>query len=300
MILSRYTIHNLPAGAVQVPDEELFLLPEKVLQFGTGALLRGGPDEWIDQANKTGTFNGRVVAVDASQQMAAVFEKQDCLFTVRRTDAIQHRVNYRINAAISRVLPAREEWPQVLECAHNPEIKLILSHSASEDFDVLNDDVRLHPPKTFAGQMLSFLFERYKAFGGSAQSGMVIIATEPFADNGRRLEAAVFELAHLNSLEDGFIEWLECCNHFCNSQVEVMVTMEDEKVAMAELTETLGYTDPLLVAAGENRSWIIEGDESVKKIVSFALAAEGVSVASGFGDHILTIPAEAINQIIST
>jgi tagaturonate reductase len=33
-------------------------LPERVLQFGTGVLLRALPDYFIDQANKKGIFNG--------------------------------------------------------------------------------------------------------------------------------------------------------------------------------------------------------------------------------------------------
>jgi tagaturonate reductase len=32
--------------------DALFALPEKVLQFGTGVLLRGLPDYFIDKANK--------------------------------------------------------------------------------------------------------------------------------------------------------------------------------------------------------------------------------------------------------
>ncbi len=34
--------------------DALFALPEKVLQFGTGVLLRGLPDYFIDKANKQG------------------------------------------------------------------------------------------------------------------------------------------------------------------------------------------------------------------------------------------------------
>ena len=41
-------------------------LPEKVLQFGTGVLLRGLPDFFIDRANKKGIFNGSVVVVKST------------------------------------------------------------------------------------------------------------------------------------------------------------------------------------------------------------------------------------------
>ena len=39
------------------PGASLFELPEKVLQFGTGVLLRALPDYFIDKANKKGIFN---------------------------------------------------------------------------------------------------------------------------------------------------------------------------------------------------------------------------------------------------
>ena len=54
MWLSKFNLKNIPAGAAQVPDHALFELPEKVLQFGTGVLLRGLPDYFIDKANKQG------------------------------------------------------------------------------------------------------------------------------------------------------------------------------------------------------------------------------------------------------
>mgnify|MGYP006184064525 CR=1 FL=1 len=40
------------ASAASENVDALFALPEKVLQFGTGVLLRGLPDYFIDKANK--------------------------------------------------------------------------------------------------------------------------------------------------------------------------------------------------------------------------------------------------------
>jgi len=44
MILTRYNLKKIDVPDLVVPDEEIFDLPEKVLQFGTGVLLRGLPD----------------------------------------------------------------------------------------------------------------------------------------------------------------------------------------------------------------------------------------------------------------
>lgn len=60
MTLSKFTLKNIQAGKVQNVPDGIFDLPEKVLQFGTGVLLRGLPDYFIDKANRQGIFNGRI------------------------------------------------------------------------------------------------------------------------------------------------------------------------------------------------------------------------------------------------
>ena len=88
MILSRYTLKNVSDNSVQLPQEEMFELPEKVLQFGTGVLLRGLPDYFIDKANRQGVFNGRVVVVKSTAQGdTSAFDKQ----AVRITQFIFNR-----------------------------------------------------------------------------------------------------------------------------------------------------------------------------------------------------------------
>src|SRR5919202_4034195 len=121
MILSRYTLKNISSQVVKVPDEAIFELPEKVLQFGTGVLLRGLPDYFIDKANRQGIFNGRVVVVKStSQGDTSAFDKQDGLFTLcvrglQNGEKVEENI---INASISRVLTATQEWEKILECAH--------------------------------------------------------------------------------------------------------------------------------------------------------------------------------------
>jgi tagaturonate reductase len=77
MILSRYNLKNISAQDVVTPAETVFDLPEKVLQFGTGVLLRGLPDYFIDKANRQGVFNGRVVVVKSTDSDSSAFDKQD-------------------------------------------------------------------------------------------------------------------------------------------------------------------------------------------------------------------------------
>jgi len=281
MILSRYTLKNINSTSVTVPGEELFHLPEKVLQFGTGVLLRGLPDYFIDKANRQGIFNGRVVVVKStSQGDTTAFDKQDGLYTicVRGIENGNKVEENWINSSISRVLNAAEEWEKVLECAHNRDMQIIVSNTTEVGIQLVHDDVRQHPPKSFPGKLLAFLYERFKAFGGSAHSGMVIVPTELIPDNGKKLESIVLELAHLNSLEDSFIEWLENHNSFCSSLVDRIVPGKPEASVLQNLEEELGYKDDLLTMSEVYRLWAIEGNEAVKEVLSFAKADEGVII----------------------
>lgn len=281
MILSRYTLKNINTDLVSVPDETMFELPEKVLQFGTGALLRGLPDYYIDKANRKGIFNGRIVVVKSTDQGdASAFHKQDSLYTlcVRGLENGEKTQANAISSSISRMLTAAEHWGEVLECAHNQQLQVIVSNTTEVGIRLINDDVRSHPPKSFPGKLLAFLYERFKAFGGSELSGMVIIPTELIPDNGKKLESIVLELAHLNGLEDEFIEWIEKCNCFCNSLVDRIVPGKPEGEFQLKLAEQLGYTDNLLTITEPYKLWAIEGDEKIKSILSFAQADDTVIV----------------------
>ena len=83
MQLSRDHLGQIAAQqGLDKPDASLMELPEKVLQFGTGVLLRGLPDYFIDKANKQGIFNGRVVIVKTTDSDSEAFDQQDGLYTI--------------------------------------------------------------------------------------------------------------------------------------------------------------------------------------------------------------------------
>jgi tagaturonate reductase len=186
-----------------------------------------------------------------------------------------------INASVSRVLTASAEWPAILACAASPHMQIIISNTTEVGIVLLkNDNVQAKPPVSFPGKLLAFLLERYKAFNGSAESGMVIIPTELITENGAKLKKIVIELAKQNQLDDAFIQWIETANDFCNSLVDRIVPGKlpgDEKAA----TESrLGYKDDLMIMSEVYRLWAIEtSNERTKEILSFSKADKGVVIA---------------------
>ena len=282
MILSHFNLRNIDTNNVDVPDESIFLLPERVLQFGTGILLRGLPDYFIDKANKKGIFNGRIVMVKSTNTGdSAAFDKQDGLYThcIRGLENGEQKEENIINASVSRVLSASTQWEQILDCAHDMNMKVIISNTTEIGIQLVHEDIRKHPPVSFPGKLLSFLLERYHAFIGSKESGMCIIPTELITDNGTKLEAILLELAHLNGIEAGFIEWLENCNHFCNSLVDRIVPGKPDAAFQKELETSLGFQDQLTIISEPYRLWAIEGNEDIRSILSFAQADDGIVIA---------------------
>lgn len=281
MILSRYNLKNISAQDIEAPAESVFDLPEKVLQFGTGVLLRGLPDYFIDKANRQGVFNGRVVVVKSTDSDSSAFDKQDGLYTlcVRGLEGGKKVEENIINSSISRVLSAKDEWSEILQCAHNPNMQIIISNTTEVGIQLVQDDIHRLPPVSFPGKLLAFLLERYKAFDGSRQSGMVIVPTELIPDNGKKLESIVLELAHLNGLDDTFIQWLENCNYFCSSLVDRIVPGKPDAAMRGNLEKQFGYKDELLTMSEVYRLWAIEGGEHIKSVLTFASVDEGVVIA---------------------
>jgi tagaturonate reductase len=264
------TISSIPG--IEVPDGKIMELPEKVLQFGTGVLLRALPYYFIDRENKKGFFNGRVVIVKSTDSDSSAFDEQDGLYTicvrgVENGNTVKENI---INASVSRVLSARSEWKNILELAHNKEMSIVISNTTEVGIQLVQDDINSEPPVSFPGKLLSFLFERYKAFKGSADSGMVIVPTELITDNGSKLESIVLDLAHRNNLDFKFIEWLENHNNFCNSLVDRIVPGKPNQSELRKLETELGYTDEILTMSEVFRLWAIEGGEKVKQLLSFS------------------------------
>jgi tagaturonate reductase len=288
MKLTRFTLKNITNTSVVIPPDPVFELPEKVLQFGTGVLLRGLPDYFIDKANRQGVFNGRIVVVKSTNQGdSSAFEKQDGLYThcIRGIENGEKKEENIINSSISRVLSAHDQWEQILECAHNSHMQIIISNTTEVGIQLIHDDIRKHPPVSFPGKLLAFLYERFRAFGGSAHSGMVIVPTELVPENGKKLESIVLELAHLNSLEEEFIEWIELHNQFCNSLVDRIVPGRPDAEQQAMFENELGYSDKLLTVSEVYCLWAIEGNEHVKNILSFGSVDQGVVVEPDIEKH---------------
>ena len=288
------------------PQPKLFNLPEKVLQFGAGGFLRAFADYFIDHANRQNIFNGRIVVVQSTGgSRGNTLREQDGLFTL----CVQGLENgaavetYSVLSSISRTFSANEEWPQVLQCAENPQFELVLSNTtevgiALDESDALN----LNPPRSFPGKLAAFLYERFKIFNGATDKGLIIIPCELVDNNGDLLREIVLTLAKKWRLGDDFERWLKSANHFCNSLVDRIVPGTPANEALQQHWQKLGYEDRLLTSAEIYSLWAIQGDDTIRQRLAFVQANPSIIVANDItpfrerkvrilnGTHTLSVP----------
>lgn len=283
MELSKQQLKKIPATApVNIPAPAIFDFPERILQFGTGVLLRALPDYFVDKANKQDIFRGRIVVVKSTSVGGTdAFAQQDHLYTltIRGIEDGRKVTENILNASISRVLSANGEWEEILACAANPALQIVLSNTTEVGIALTDDDIRALPPSSFPGKLLAFLYKRYGLFQGASSAGLVIVPTELITDNGHKLKEILQELSHRNKLEQPFIQWLTECNHFCNSLVDRIVPGKLPAKEKEMMEAQLGYEDDLMIMAEPYRLWAIESSsEEVKDILSFSRADEGMII----------------------
>jgi tagaturonate reductase len=248
--------------------KDLQTYPEKVLQFGEGNFLRGFVDWQIDVMNKNGHFNGSVVVVQPrGQEKIAKLNAQDGLYTLYLQGMKEGKAvkEHSIITSISRGLNLFTQYDQYLDLAANPELRFIFSNTteagiAFDENDCLDD----RPQKSFPAKLTAFLYQRYNAFQGDKEKGLIIIPCELIDRNGEILKEIVLKYAELWNLGAEFATWIQEGNTFCNSLVDRIVPgYPRDKIE--EITEELGYKDNLVVVGEQFHLLVIEGPQWIRE-----------------------------------
>jgi tagaturonate reductase len=251
------------AGGVTAPPAELLDLPERAVQFGTGAFLRGFVDYFIDAANRDGRFNGRVVAVGSTGSgRDAVLREQGGLYTlaVQGVDAGEVRQERRIVSALSRAVSATDDWASVLELARRPELAIVFSNTTEVGIALDESDAaEMHPPRSFPGKLARFLYERATAFAFAPDAGVVVIPCELIEANGDRLREIVLALGARWKLGAEFDGWVRAHVPFCNTLVDRIVPGAPAPEVAAAMEHELGYRDGMLTSCEVYRLFAIHG-----------------------------------------
>lgn len=254
-------------------------LPEKVVQFGTGAFLRGFVEYFIDAANRSGKFNGRIVAIGSTPSgRDRRINDQHGRYTlairgIYKGDTVSE---YRPIDSLSRALPASTHWNEVLECARNEDLELIFSNTTETGIRLDEEDTNTNgAPASYPGKLTAFLFERAKHFSFDRTRVPIVIPCELIERNGDELRRIVREMTRRWKLGAEFERWLNDVG-FCNTLVDRIVPGELSGGDAERAWQEIGYKDELVTSCEPYRLFAIQAPREVWPRLTFADADPGV------------------------
>jgi tagaturonate reductase len=267
--------------SLSIPHDAQFQLPDKVLQFGTGVLLRGLPDYFIEKANQKGIFNGRIVVVKSTGNGdVSSFQEQDNLYTLS-IRGIKNGQNVNENiicSAISKILHANTQWSDVLNSAADPSIQIIISNTTEAGLQYVEEKLTHVPSLSFPGKLTQCLYHRFIKLGHAPESKIVVLPTELLTDNGFLLKQIIEKLIHFNDYPKSFGEWVNQKVIFCNTLVDRIVPGKLSNEHQQILLEKYGYTDSNAIMCEPYALWAIEGGQEVRDLLSFSSVNEEIKI----------------------
>ena len=257
---------NLTSSAVSKKNR-----PVKIVQFGEGNFLRAFVDWMVDILNEKTDFDGSIAIVKPRAGGSLErFDKQNCLYTViLRGRENGETVNIpRIITSVDRAVYGAGTWDHLAELAKCKTVRFVVSNTTEAGILLDKNDTMEPVPSTFPGKLTKFLYERFLCFGGSPDSGVIVLPTELIDNNGGKLKECVVSLAEIWNLPDAFTEWLNENCIFCSTLVDRIVTGYPEPEAET-LFDGLGYRDELLDVGEPFGLWVIESERDISAELPF-------------------------------
>lgn len=248
----------------EVVEKKYGNYPEKVLQFGEGNFLRAFVDWMIDKANRDGIYQGSIVLCQPiAQGLKDMINAQDGVYTLamRGAENGQPVENIEVITSVSRCINPYENYEDLMEIARSADLEVVVSNTteagiAYHEGDKLTD----RPPVSFPAKVTAFLYERYKAFNGDPQKGLLFLPVELIDNNGAELKRIVLQYAQEWDLGPDFTDWVNTANEFTSTLVDRIVTgYPRDEVSYFE--EKLGYKDNIIDTSELFNLWVIEGDK---------------------------------------
>ena len=226
------------------------IMKEKIIQFGEGGFLRGFADWMVQYANEKAGFDGKVVVVQPIEKgMCDMLTEQGCVYThlCRGAEGLDVK---RIDV-ISRCVKPYEDFDGYIALASNPDFRFIISNTTEAGIEFIDTDkLTDRPAKAFPGKLTQLLKARYDL----GLPGFVFLPCELIDKNGANLKKCVLKYADLWELGEGFKNWIEKDNIFCNTLVDRINTgyPKDEQI-------DVGFDDKMINTSEYFHLWVIEG-----------------------------------------
>ena len=240
----------------------------KVLQYGEGNFLRTFADLYFDTLNKEGVgeYEVHIVKPIAFGSVVAFAERANKYHVVLRGRAGGGDVEdvYTVDAikTVSDPFVCDKDYYTL---ASDEDLLLIVSNTTEAGIQFCDKDTfDGFDGITYPAKLTKFLYKRYLA----GKAGVYILPVELIDNNADVLKACVDKYIDLWGLADGFREWNDSENFYCNTLVDRIVSghPRDEKTK-AHISEIIGESDPLVSVGEPFGLWAVERKGDIEKYV---------------------------------
>lgn len=255
--------------------------PEKILQFGAGNFLRGFADWMIDEANDRGDYQGSIVLcepVSCSDKLEKLFVEQDGVYTVVMRGIEDNKAieMEKVITSVSRCINTYDHYDQLMEIARSSDLEVVISNTTEAGIVYkAGDQITDRPASSFPAKVCALLYERFTAFKGDMQRGLLFLPVELIDHNGSELKRIILQYANEWELGDEFITWINEANKFADTLVDRIVPgYPGDQIQYFQ--EKLGYEDNLLVTTELFNLWVIQGKKEWADILPIHKGAANV------------------------
>ena len=240
--------------------------PERIIQFGEGNFLRAFVDWIVWQMDRRTDFDASVVIVQPiAHGMTEQLEAQNCLYHVNLQGLVDGQpVNsLELIDSVSRTVNPYADHTAFLALAEQPDIRFVVSNTTEAGI-AFDPTCRLSdaPPASYPAKLTQLLYHRFRAFGGDAQRGLIILPCELIFQNGHHLADCIRSYIDLWQDEMGtdsepFRQWFEQACYVCTTLVDRIVPGFPRRDIDA-IQQRAGFADQMVVQAEAFHLWVIE------------------------------------------
>ncbi|WP_256758073.1 tagaturonate reductase [Cohnella sp. WQ 127256] len=266
----------------QLQLEEVRTSPITVLQIGEGNFLRGFFDWMIHESRKQGLFKGSIAVTQprpSGKPKIEALANQDGLYTLvirglENKEIVERR---EVISVFSEVFDPYTDWAHLVELAVSPDLRFVVSNTTEAGLlyrpELLSEGT---PIVSFPGKIAYLLYQRYLAYDGAKDRGIIFLPCELLERNGDALKEAVLKYATDWELPASFLEWVQSDNRFLNSLVDRIVTGYPDTEQAEEWFVDWGYRDELLSTAEPYHLLAIEAEPELDELLPLKRAGLNV------------------------
>ena len=141
-------------------------MKETIIQFGEGNFLRAFVDYFVDDMNKQGLYDGKVVVVQPlAGGLVHMLNDQACKYNlflrgVEKGEAIDKHVEVK---SISRGIDPYKDFDAYMALAENPDLRFVVSNTTEAGIEFIgNEKLADRPAKSFPAKLTQLLARRFE------------------------------------------------------------------------------------------------------------------------------------------